>query len=88
MYVVTGERQYLDHARALADMAIGKLYHKGLFRGHPAKPYYEAVDGVGYFLYALLELDQVLKDPKTAVAQKAIVAGNEKQKMILNLDNW
>ncbi len=69
LYVVTGERQYLDDARAMADTAIEKLYHKGLFRGHPAKPYYEAMDGVGYLLYALLELDQVLKDPKAVVAQ-------------------
>lgn len=60
LHAVTGEKIYLDDARALADTAIEKLYHNGLFRGHPAKPYYEAMDGVGYLLYALLELDQVL----------------------------
>ena len=59
LYVVTEERKYLDAARNLADEAIQKLYYKGLFRGHPAKPYYEAMDGVGYLLYALLELELV-----------------------------
>ncbi len=29
--------------------------------------YYEAMDGVGYLLYALLELDQVLTEPVDAV---------------------
>jgi uncharacterized protein YyaL (SSP411 family) len=86
LYVVTGEGQYLDDARAMADMTIEKLHHNGLFRGHPAKPYYEAMDGVGYLLYALLELDQVLKDPKAAVNSKAILIGNGKRKMAL--DNW
>jgi len=84
--VVTGERNYLDNARSMADTAIEKLYHKGLFRGHPAKPYYEAMDGVGYLLYALLELDQVLRDPRAAVNSKAIVIGSGKR--TLALDNW
>jgi uncharacterized protein YyaL (SSP411 family) len=86
LYVVTGERQHLDDARSMADMAIEKLHHKGLFRGHPAKPYYEAMDGVGYLLYALLELDQVLEDPKAAVSSKAILIGKARRKMAL--DNW
>jgi hypothetical protein len=58
----------LDNARALADESIEKLYHKGLFRGHPAKPYYEAMDGVGNLLYALLELDQILENGKRRIA--------------------
>jgi len=33
------------------------MYVNGLFKGHPAKPYYQANDGVGFLLYALLELD-------------------------------
>lgn len=86
LYVVTGERGYLENARALADGAIEKLYHKGLFRGHSAKPYYEAMDGVGYLLYSLLELDQILKDPQTAVNSKAILIGSGKG--IMALDNW
>jgi hypothetical protein len=86
LYVVTGERRYLDDARKFADTAIEKLYYKGLFRGHPAKPYYEAMDGVGYLLYALLELDQVMKAPKAVLNSKAILIGSGKQKMAL--DNW
>jgi len=61
MYLLTGEPRYLRLARGTADDAIARLFHNGLFRGHSAKPYYEAVDGVGYLLYALLELDQVIK---------------------------
>ena len=86
LYIATGEKKYLDDARTTADKAIEKLYHNGLFRGHPAKPYYEAMDGVGYLLYALLSLDQVLKDPQEAVKSKAILIGNDKRK--LALDNW
>jgi hypothetical protein len=88
LYVVTGERRYLDDARGLADRAIENLYHKGLFRGHPAKQYYEAMDGVGYLLYALLQLDQTLKDPKAAVARKAIVLERGGGRTTVNLDNW
>ena len=53
LYLVTGKPAYLDTARKTADTAIEKLWHKGLFRGHSAKPYYEAIDGVGYLLYAV-----------------------------------
>lgn len=86
LYITTGERQHLDAARSMADTAIEKLNHKGLFRGHPAKPYYEAMDGVGYLLYALLQLDQVLADPKSAVESKTVLIGTDARKMAL--DNW
>lgn len=86
LHILTGERQYLNEARKFADKAIEKLYHKGLFRGHPAKPYYEAMDGVGYLLYALLELDQVVKEPAKAISDKKILLGN--QKVAMPLDNW
>lgn len=56
----TGQEEYRQFAREVAREAVSKLYYKGLFRGHPCKPYYEAIDGVGYLLYALLQLDQVL----------------------------
>ncbi len=72
MYALTGNPEYRQLARDFADEAIGKLYVNGLFKGHPAKPYYETVDGVGILLYALIQLDQTLKDPPQAV----------------NLDNW
>lgn len=72
----------------MADEAIEKLYFNGLFKGHPAKPYYEAMDGVGYLLYSLITLDQVLKDPKAVLAQKAITFGNGQAVKTVDLDNW
>ena len=57
LYELTGKPAYLAHARQMADTAIDKLYVNGLFKGHPAKPYYEAIDGVGFLLQALLALD-------------------------------
>src|SRR5690606_14883531 len=69
LYRATGEQHYLDVAEQIAADAVEKLYVEtevttesgetkvyGIFRGHPAKPYYEAADGVGLLLYALLEL--------------------------------
>ena len=88
LYLLTGEPNYLRLARDTADDAIARLFHNGLFRGHPAKPYYEAVDGVGYLLYALLELDQVIKHPQLAVARKKIVLGEGLGQTFLPLDNW
>jgi len=64
LYIVTDEREYLHQAKSLADLAIKNLYHNGLFRGHPAKPYYEAMDGVGDLLCSLLQLDQLLRYPE------------------------
>jgi hypothetical protein len=86
LYVLTGEGGYLDNARAMADSAIDKLYYKGLFRGHPAKPYYEAIDGVGYLLYALLQLDQVVSEPASVIENRKIVVGA--QKLEMPLTNW
>lgn len=87
LYVVTGGRRWLDDARALADTAVEKLYHAGLFRGHPAKPYYEAVDGVGYLLYALLSLDRVLQDPETVVDEHAVAVKIGAGDTTMRLDN-
>jgi len=47
----------------------------GLFRGHPAKPYYK-------------ELDAVLHQPREAVANKAIAIGRRADKLNLALDDW
>lgn len=71
LYRATGDQHYLGVAQRIAADAVDKLYVEtevtdasgetrtwGIFRGHPAKPYYEAADGVGLLLYALLELDQ------------------------------
>ncbi|MEN6384557.1 MAG: hypothetical protein ABFD79_05105 [Phycisphaerales bacterium] len=60
MYVLTRRQEYLASAKKFADEAIDKLYANGMFKGHPAKPYYESTDGVGILLYALIELDQTL----------------------------
>lgn len=46
----------LELAHDLAREAIDKLVESGWVKGHPAKPYYESTDGVGFLLYALLEL--------------------------------
>ncbi|HSW45035.1 MAG TPA: hypothetical protein VLM89_05645 [Phycisphaerae bacterium] len=61
MHALTGGWEYLDFAREVADEAVSRLYYRGLFRGHPGKPYYEAVDGVGYLLVGLLQLDRVTR---------------------------
>lgn len=60
LHEATGQADYLESARAVARDAVSRLYYRGLLRGHPAKPYYESIDGVGYLLCALLQLDQVL----------------------------
>lgn len=57
LYHVTGKERYLRRAEDLAREAVDKLYADGLFRGHPAKDYYQANDGVGYLLHALMQLD-------------------------------
>jgi hypothetical protein len=61
LYTLTNQQKYLQLAQKFADEAVEKLYVNGFFKGHPAKPYYEAVDGVGNLLYALVELDGALK---------------------------
>lgn len=62
MYENTGEVEYLADSRRFARDAVSKLYYEGLFRGHPARPYYYNIDGVGKLLEALLALDRVLQD--------------------------
>jgi hypothetical protein len=59
MYNDTGEVSYLRTAESIGQDAVNKLYVHGIFRGHPAKPYYESTDGVGILLDALLDLDAV-----------------------------
>jgi hypothetical protein len=59
MYNATDDASYLQLAEQVGQDAIDKLYVNGIFRGHPAKPYYECTDGVGVLLDAMLELDAV-----------------------------
>jgi uncharacterized protein YyaL (SSP411 family) len=56
----TGDQAWLEPAKALADEAIDRLWTGRLFRGHPAKPYYEAVDGVGFLICGLIELHEAI----------------------------
>lgn len=86
LYALTGEQSHLDDARCTAREAVSRLYYKGLLRGHPAKPFYSSVDGVGYLLYALLQLDRVLENPNAVVAAKAIPLGDKRG--TINFDNW
>lgn len=86
LYVLTEDKRYIRLATNMANEAIEKLYHKGLVRGHPAKPYYEAIDGVGFLLYALLELDQLLLAPAEACARHAIQIGSSGA--TIAMDNW
>jgi len=85
LYALTADDAYLRDARAMADAAIAALWSNGLFRGHPAKPYYEAADGVGYLLHALLELDLTLKNCDEITKRRRLdLPGGE----TLRLDNW
>lgn len=85
---MTKDDKCLRLAKEVADDAIAKLYFKGLFRGHPAKPYYEATDGVGFLLYALLELAQVLENPEKVLAKQAILIGKGNNEVSMGPDNW
>jgi hypothetical protein len=73
LHRITGQDEYRDFARQVAREAVSRLYYKGLLRGHPCKPYYESIDGVGYLLVGLLQLDQVLTSP---------------QENVISLENW
>ena len=88
LYILTREDRYLGSARSMAEEAIAKLYYNGLFKGHPAKPYYEATDGVGFLLYALLELSQALDHPEKTLADQAIYVGEGDDRIAVGLDNW
>ncbi len=79
LYRATGEKRYLKLAEQLGHEAVDKLYVEteialgagksrkcGIFRGHPAKPYYEAGNGVGFLLLAFLELAQPDKKSRGA----------------------
>lgn len=51
------EEDYLADASRLADEAVDGLYEHGKFQGYPGDHVYESVDGVGYLLLALIELE-------------------------------
>ena len=87
LYAHTGDSIYLDDARKLGREAVSKLYYNGLFRGHPARPYYCAVDDVGQLLAGLIQLDRALASGDALVGRKAIPIGGESQDTI-GFDNW
>ena len=62
VYRATKDPKHLRLAEGLAGEAVEKLFENGLFKGHPAKPYYETTNGVGLLLWALLELDAPLEE--------------------------
>ncbi|HIQ21082.1 MAG TPA: hypothetical protein EYH34_07595 [Planctomycetes bacterium] len=62
MQRLRGDERYGQVARQVAADAVSRLHYKGLFRGHPAKPYYESIDDVGDLLVGLLELDELTAD--------------------------
>ena len=86
LHALTKESRTLDLARRVANEAVAKLYYKGLFRGHPAKRYYGSVDGVGYLLYALTQLDQVLQATPAALRPDAIPLAKTGE--TIGYDNW
>ncbi len=53
----TGSGEHRQLADDLAREAIDTLWAGRMFRGHPGENRYDAVDGVGYLLLALLELE-------------------------------
>jgi hypothetical protein len=56
----TGRKDHLRVAEAYARQAIDLLFNRKIIRGHPAKPYYEAVDGVGFLCHGLVQLQEAL----------------------------
>ncbi len=71
MFAITDEPRFLERADGMARDALNKLYHpNGIVRGHPAKPYYESVDGTGYLLVGLLQLDHVMNHEDEIVTDK------------------
>jgi hypothetical protein len=87
MFLLTGDANELRTAQQVAEESLARLDARGLIRGHPAKPYYEAMDGVGQLLYSLLQLDRVLVNPKRALALRSIpLRGDEAATM--PVDNW
>lgn len=88
LYTATGQSDHLEKARLIADDAVARLYVNGLFKGHPAKPYYEALDGVGHLLVALLQLNQVEVYRKDTATTGKIPLGPTPDSPRLDMDNW
>lgn len=57
MQQLTGDSGYRASAEAVADEALGHLWTGHLFRGFAGRRHYTAVEGAGYLVQALFELD-------------------------------
>ncbi len=57
-----GNESYRQAAHRLAAAAMKILFTNGMFRGHAGEDRYDAVDGVGYLLLALLYLETGRRD--------------------------
>jgi hypothetical protein len=53
---ISAETAHRDLAARVAQEAVGVLFAQDMFRGHPGEDRYDAVDGVGFLLLALMEL--------------------------------
>lgn len=62
VHALTSEAQYREAAEGVAAEAVGHLWAGRIFRGFPGKDYYEAIDGVGYLVQALAELNSSRED--------------------------
>jgi hypothetical protein len=54
---VLDEQRFRIQAADVADIAVSSLFSGRMFRGHSGEDRYDAVDGVGYLLLALLYLE-------------------------------
>ena len=86
LHAITREQQYLGLARQVARDAVSKLWYRALFRGHPGKRYYGAVDGVGFLLYALTQLHLTMDGGPGALAEEGIRLGAGAE--VIGYDNW
>ncbi|MGI5816582.1 MAG: hypothetical protein ACOX9R_00620 [Armatimonadota bacterium] len=63
-----GRAEWRDLAAALAEEAVQVLWTGELFRGHPGEDRYDAVDGVGILMLALLRLETGEEPPMMGFA--------------------
>jgi hypothetical protein len=65
MESITGDAGYRRTAEQIADEAVNHLWTGSLFRGFAGRTHYTAVEGAGYLVTALIELDA---DPEALAA--------------------
>lgn len=55
--ILVEKPEYKTLAKSLAQEAVNVLFYKGMFRGHSGEDRYDAVDGVGFLMLALIYLE-------------------------------